>query len=378
MTRLLYLSADPGVPVLGHKGASVHLRELAAAFAEAEVEVHIASPRIEPQGDALLAPAPLHSIPPVMAKLHNEHGLLAAVGEQARAVSSLCADLAVDAVYERFSLFTTAGVDAASKLGLPHVLEVNSPLRREAAQFRTLPHPSLAALFETRVFAGTNRVLAVSQPLIAALKKDGVPPGKLDFVPNGVAAERFPEPRRGSERFVAGFAGSLKAWHGIDTLVEALSCVPEVELEIVGEGPADSLLDSLSPARVWRPGPLPHHQVIERMVSWDVGLAPYSPLEGFWFSPLKILEYMAAGACPVASELGDAPALLGGTQRGLLVPPGDAGALAEVLRALVHDRGQALRRGQRARKWVAANRSWQLNAQRALTTLFDQRRGKVA
>jgi len=31
--RLLYVSADPGVPILGHKGASVHVRELVSAFA---------------------------------------------------------------------------------------------------------------------------------------------------------------------------------------------------------------------------------------------------------------------------------------------------------------------------------------------------------
>ena len=49
MRRLLFLTADPGVPVLGHKGASIHLRELCAAFAEAGVDVHIASPRIGPE-----------------------------------------------------------------------------------------------------------------------------------------------------------------------------------------------------------------------------------------------------------------------------------------------------------------------------------------
>ena len=43
--RLLVLSGDPGIPVLGHKGASVHVRELTRALCDLGTEVAIASPR---------------------------------------------------------------------------------------------------------------------------------------------------------------------------------------------------------------------------------------------------------------------------------------------------------------------------------------------
>ena len=45
--RLLYLSSDPGIPVRGGKGASVHLRALTGALAELGHEVVICSPRVE-------------------------------------------------------------------------------------------------------------------------------------------------------------------------------------------------------------------------------------------------------------------------------------------------------------------------------------------
>lgn len=367
--RLLYLSADPGVPVLGHKGASVHLRELCAAFAEAGVAVHVASPRIGPEGDALSASAELHGIAPVLATGHTPRTLRGAVQSQARAVTTLCSRLGIDAIYERFSLFSTAGVRAAAELGLPHVLEVNAPLRVEAARYRALPHPGLAVWFESEVMAATDRVLAVSEALAGALARDGVDAAKIELAPNGVAAHRFPAPRRDRERFVVGFAGSLKPWHGVDTLVEAISRVPGAHLEVVGHGPEEHLLDRIPRERVTRLGARQHSEVVRLMAGWDAGVAPYAPIDGFWFSPLKVLEYMAAGACAVASDLGDAARLLGDGERGVVVRPGDTGALAQALTDLAGDRDRARRMGERARRWVAVNRSWSVNAHRALAAL---------
>ena len=369
MRRLLYLTADPGVPVLGHKGASVHVRELCTAFAQTGIEVHIASPRIGAEGDHLSAPATLHGIALVAPKDHVPRTLRVAVQSQARTVTTLCARLGIDAIYERFSLFTAAGVRAAAQLGLRHVLEVNAPLRDEATRYRTLPHPELAASLETEVMGGTDRVFTVSSALARTLVADGVEAAKIEVVPNGVAPERFAPPHRDPERFVVGFAGSMKPWHGIETLIDAVSRVPNVHLEVAGHGPQDALLERLPAERVTRFGVLPHARVVELMARWDVGIAPYAPVEGFWFSPMKVLEYMAAGTCPVVSDLGDAPELLGHGRRGVLVPAGDGAALAAAIGALARDRGRALRVGARARRWVAVNRSWSANARRALAAL---------
>jgi glycosyltransferase involved in cell wall biosynthesis len=367
--RLLYLTADRGVPVLGHKGASVHVRELCTAFAQSGIEVHIASPRIGAEGDQLPAPAKLHPIVPVVADEFVPRTLRVAVQAQAQAVTALCARLRVDAIYERFSLFTAAGVRTAARLGLRHLLEVNAPLRHEAASYRTLPHHQLAASLECEVMAGTDRVLAVSEPLARMLVADGVDASKIEVQPNGVATERFGPARRDPERFVVGFAGSMKPWHGIETLVEAVLQVPDVHLEVAGHGPLDALLERLPAERVTRFGAVPHAHVVEMMAGWDAGLAPYLPVDGFWFSPIKVLEYMAAGACPIASDLGDAADLLGHGSRGVLVPAGDAAALAAAISRLAADRQRASVLGARARAWVAAHRSWSANASRALALL---------
>lgn len=362
--RVMYLSADPGVPVLGHKGASVHVRELTRALLRAGAEVVVAAPRIEPEGDYLDGPAALAAITPVLPRrLPTEDDVREAMDAQAAEVLALARERSVDAVYERFSLFSDAGVRTAAQLGVPHVLEMNSPLRDEARRFRTLPHPTLAHDVERTVLAATSRVLVVSPPLAEHARRHGA--AAVDVVPNGVAAE-VPASDARREGFTAGFAGSLKAWHGIEVLAEAAELAPAVAFEVVGEGPLAHVLEG---TRVRHVGALPHRETLTRIATWHAGLAPYLPLDDFYFSPLKVLEYMAAGVCPVASALGELPGLLGDGERGILVPPGDAPALAAALTELAADRNRAHVLGAAAREHVLAHRSWDSNARRVLDAL---------
>jgi glycosyltransferase involved in cell wall biosynthesis len=381
--RLLYLTADPGVPVLGNKGASVHVRELATALTRLGADVTIASPRIEPAGDSLAAPVGLLSLPNLPLKA-SEADLRAALETQRTAVLELARSFGAKAIYERYSLFSDAGIKAAAALGIPHVLEVNAPLREEASRFRTLPHPSLAAEIEHAVFRATGRILAVSSALRRWLETEGVEPERIEVVPNAVTPERFgPRRERDDDAFVVGFCGSLKAWHGLEVLrdacAEAFAEEASLRLEVVGSGPlAHVLPDGLPAERLLLHGAAPHGEAIERLRGWDAGVAPYLPLDGFYFSPLKILEYMAAGLCPVASDLGEIPALLGAGERGVLVPAGDAETLASALVELARDRERAAELGRRARAHVLDGHTWERNARLVLDSLRGRPRELAA
>jgi glycosyltransferase involved in cell wall biosynthesis len=107
-------------------------------------------------------------------------------------------------------------------------------------------------------------------------------------------------------------------------------------------------------------GSVAYDQVPRYLADADVGLAPFSPslfsaLELGWFwSPIKVFEYLAAGL-PVATI--DIPEM-----RGLLpetvarfYPPEDPGALATTLERLASDRA-ALRDSQRAARALAESR----------------------
>jgi glycosyltransferase involved in cell wall biosynthesis len=381
--RLLVLSCDRGIPVLGHKGASVHVRELASALSRLDVDVVIASPRTEPMGDVLDAPIELMTIPSIPSEA-SEGELRAALEEQREAVVDIARAVDADAIYERYSLFGEAGIATALTLGLPHVLEVNAPLRAEARRFRTLPHPRIAAEIERTVFRGTDRILAVSEALRRWLEDEGVERKRIEVVPNAVTPERIGRRRpRTDDDLVLGFCGSLKPWHGIEVLLEAftmaLALEPTLRLEVVGSGPLEHLLNStnLPAERVRTFGALPHADALERVRDWDVGVAPYLPLDGFYFSPLKVVEYMAVGLCPVVSDVGDLPPLLDGGGRGLLVPAGDAVRLAAAFLELASNRDRAAELGCRAREYVLEAHTWEKNA-RVVLDSFSASRELVA
>ena len=378
--RLLYVSADPGIPVLGHKGASVHVRELVTALVAEGASVAIASPRIRPEGDRLDAPADLIEIAPVVAKLHRDPASLhAAIDDQAQELIQLARRLGATAIYERYSLHSRAGAGAAAVLDLPYVLEVNAPLRDEARRFRSLAHPEVAVETETHVYAMADRVFAVSTPLATLLRRQGVDPDKLEVLRNAITPTKFP-PRRTRPGFTVGFAGSLKTWHGLEVLTDAVhgaaTVVPDLRLEVIGDGPVAPVLErvELPPERFIRYGARSHAETLRALASWDVGVAPYvvaSPT--FYFSPLKVVEYMAAGACPVASDLGDIRSLLGDDERGVLVPPGDRVALRSALVELATDRARTAALGARAREYAHRSLSWRRNARRALACLQSDR-----
>jgi glycosyltransferase involved in cell wall biosynthesis len=98
----------------------------------------------------------------------------------------------------------------------------------------------------------------------------------------------------------------------------------------------------------------------------DVGVAPYPDMEDFYFSPLKILEYMAAGKPTVASRVGDLPMLVNDEVRGILVPPGDAAALEAALFRLMSNPSLAAAMGSAARVKVMTSRTWDMVARRIL------------
>jgi glycosyltransferase involved in cell wall biosynthesis len=98
-------------------------------------------------------------------------------------------------------------------------------------------------------------------------------------------------------------------------------------------------------------------------------MAPFSDLENFYFSPVKLFEYMAAGLCTVASDVGELRAILDDGRAGVLVAPDDPGALAAALVALDRDRVRVRELGRAAQEFSRRQPTWTDNAARVLAAL---------
>jgi glycosyltransferase involved in cell wall biosynthesis len=107
----------------------------------------------------------------------------------------------------------------------------------------------------------------------------------------------------------------------------------------------------------------------------DVAVAPYPASADFYFSPLKVYEYMAAGLPVVASAVGQLQELLQDGVNGTLVPPGNPAALAIALERLHGDEGLRRRLGQTGREKVVSEHAWDMVARRLLQLSANSRAG---
>ena len=271
-------------------------------------------------------------------------------------------------------------MEHAATAGVPGLLEVNAPLIEEQAQYRGLRDAGGAERVAARVFRAASVLIAVSAEVAAWLERRGVVRGRVHVIPNGVDADRFrPDVRPAAPgmpgSFTVGFVGSMKPWHGLDVLVEAFARLheraPDARLLLVGDGPARAGVCANLSARglagvVHCTEAVAPLEVPGLLTSVDAAVAPYALASGFYFSPLKVYEYMAAGRAVVASRVGQLETVIRHDVNGLLCPPGDAAALAAALERLRCEPPVRARLGRAARATVLGNHTWDAVAARVL------------
>jgi glycosyltransferase involved in cell wall biosynthesis len=262
-----------------------------------------------------------------------------------------------------------AGMAYAAEARIPGILEVNAPLVKEQATYRALVDASGAASAASRAFADATKLVAVSAPLAewlrTTVRQDD---GKVVVLRNGVDLGRFPAPSaRRPGAFTVAFVGTLKPWHGLDVLAGAFAAlrtdVPDARLLVIGDGPGrEGLAGELerlgvSAAVDWK-GAVAPETVGTLLASAHATIAPY-PAEGdAYFSPLKIVEGMAAGIPVVASAIGQAGELITDGRTGILCTAGDPAAFAAALTGLADAPDRSRRIGAAARAEVAAHHTW--------------------
>lgn len=398
MTRWLYLCSDLGIPLDGSKGASEHVRAITRALSGNGAAVSVLAARgklpeghpavqlnhhlgtdARSLGDAVRKWLEMNDAPAAMATeiaqmaydatLNDalEHGIIAPNAE---------------VVVERLSLFSTAGREFARRCGAAYLVEMNSPMAQEAARYRDAGMQSLAQEIERKTLQAADYVMTVSNDLRDhAIESAQLDPERVVTVPNGVELGLFGNTYDRSEvrswagvpqdAIVFAFVGSLKVWHGVDVMLEAFAGLqrdlPNAHLLIVGDGRRlayyESQVAELNLNRqVTFFGGTDHSTVARLLAGVDVALAPYLPQSTFYFSPLKLYEYMASGLCVIASRAGQIAEVIDDGHNGLLVPPGQAAGLREAMLRVGRDAGLRARLGEMARRSVA-HCSWDNTAQ---------------
>ncbi|HJU53327.1 MAG TPA: glycosyltransferase family 4 protein, partial [Pyrinomonadaceae bacterium] len=263
-------------------------------------------------------------------------------------------------IYQRYSRFSWAGVEASLKSGRPLFLEYNGSEVWVGRHWDRVGKLALLARYERLNLAAASRVFVVSEVERRNLLRAGVEDEKIVVNPNGVDAERF-RPNIGGENVrrelgieedetLVGFVGTFGPWHGVLALAEAVKLMPEgarVRFLMVGSGVLRAEVERILreagvSRRVILTGAVEHGRIPGLLDACDVLASPHVQLADgseFFGSPTKLFEYMAMGKAIVASRLGQIGEVLAHEETALLVEPGDARGLCEAILRLVdsHD-----------------------------------------
>jgi glycosyltransferase involved in cell wall biosynthesis len=177
-------------------------------------------------------------------------------------------------------------------------------------------------------------------------------PDRLRWLPNFVDVDRWaPKEAPGSG---VVFAGRLSDEKGVDVAIRAVTALPEVTLDVAGDGPARPALEALAREigageRIRFHGRLATDELGAILRAAAVAVVPSRWYEN---QPLAVLEAFASGVPVVGTALGGIPELIEPGVDGAHVPPDDPAALTAALALLLDDPEQAFTMGKAARAKV--------------------------
>jgi glycosyltransferase involved in cell wall biosynthesis len=295
-----------------------------------------------------------------------------------------------DVVIERFYNFAGAGVFLAHRRGVPSVLEVNAPMVDPPGSLKTRVDRAMLGSMRRWAVRQARWSAAIVTPLSSTVPAE-VSRRKICELPWGANVEHFDPARydRESSRAalaeevgldtsvpVAVFLGSFRAWHGVDHFAEAARRLllggSDMAFLAVGGGPElEGLRDrvagwGLPKGRFIFTGPQPHDHIPGLLAAADIGVAPFdlsahAPLAtfGFYWSPLKVFEYMAMGLPVVTVDVVPLNEIVRHERDGTLYRSGDIAGLVRNIGRLGSDVELRQRLGSSARARVVQRYSWQ-------------------
>lgn len=229
-----------------------------------------------------------------------------------------------------------------------------------------------------------ERVLCVSDDLVAQCRRIGVSPRKLVLLENGIDTEEYQrtqpidvaKQRLGFDpaRPLIGGVGRLSPEKGFDLLIEAVGALRSrglpLQLVIVGEGDDQPRLQAMM--EKWG------FDADGRLAGFQADTRPYyEAMDLFALSsrreglPNVVLEAMAMGVPCVATAVAGVPKLVADGESGRLVPPEDAAALTEAIGELLRDPGKRQAMARAARRIVMERHSFAQRMER-LARVYDE------
>ncbi len=385
-------------PVPWTRGSSTHIFELSRNLVKLGNEVHVITRYPPNQIDKLSSTqlidgVIIHRIPTLRKRtlFLITRPILALT-----LASSIIVKYNIDIIYERYSIPGGVGAILKTLTKKPLILEVNAPEIESYVETGLICKGSLLekSLLKWRKiqFNLADKIITTSNQIISnTLFKS-----KVSILPYGANIELF-NPNMDSkvmrEKYNLGkspviiFTGTFHIWHGLQDLIKAVPLVlrsfPNSKFLIVGDGPQFNQISKLTKSlnisqSVILTGGLPYSDIPHLLAAADIAVAPYNDAYypilkkfGFWWSPLKLFEYMAAAKPIVTTRLGNIEQIILHGKTGLLVHPGNIDELSKAIITLLSNRELRTKLGREARNVAQEKYSWNSHAKRIVSFCKD-------
>ena len=275
------------------------------------------------------------------------------------------------ALYVRNHFMAWQSATAARWLGVPVIHELNGQPTDILVTYPALAKvgPLLLWLYRSQ-YRAAGELIAVTDGL-GDWARSFAGHERVTVVPNGANTDLFrPEgPVETGRGDYAIFVGGIVAWHGIATMLKALdepAWPASVRLVVVGDGILRDLLEAAraNPRLVWL-GAKPYGDIpalVRGSIAALCVIENPSGRSATGVAPLKLYEAMGCGVPAIVSDLPFQSDLVRKLDAGLVVPAGDAAALAAAVAQLACGRERAREMGKNGAAYVRDQASWQHRA----------------
>ena len=202
---------------------------------------------------------------------------------------------------------------------------------RESAAASTVLGTSVSMHRMASTFDAVELFLAVSSFVKEKHIQGGLSRDRIEVKPN--FSWPLARSKRPGDYFL--YMGRLAPEKGVATLLEAWNRLNDVQLLVVGDGPAGDDLRRKVPSSARFLGTVPHSRIGELLSGARALMVPSLWYEG---APRSILEAFSAGVPVLASRIGALPEVVSESVSGLLVEPGDSEAWLDAVRKMEDDR----------------------------------------
>ena len=365
--RILYAAIDQQIP--GTKGGSTHVRAVTEGLARLGHEVHVAVSL----GSGSVPATPgvtWHGVSPPWGRAQLRLLRRGTLRDLARSVRP-------HVVIERYHNFGGEGLLAACAVKARTVLEVNAPVIDYPGSPKHLLDRLLIAEPMRRWREWQCRVADLIVTPTREILPAGTPAARVIETEWGADTDRFrPDAPQATlpvqDRIIVVFVGAFRTWHGVLHLVRAMEQLRargrrDFQAVLIGDGPerpgVEARVTAAGLDNVTLLGARPHDEIPGYLAAAHIGVAPFdidahAPLSlTFYWSPLKVFEYMAAGLPVVAPDIPRLRTVIEPPACGLLYDGARPDGLADALESLADPTRRATM-GAAARRRAVDRFSW--------------------